>query len=45
MTINQRITLYHEESKHEGEFILYWMTSARRSKRNFALQEAIREGN
>ncbi len=45
MTINQRITVYHEESKHEGEFILYWMTSARRSKRNFALQEAIREGN
>ena len=45
MTISQRITNFHEKSNHEGEFILYWMTSARRSKRNFALQEAIREGN
>ena len=32
MTISQRITTYHEKSNHEGEFILYWMTSARRSK-------------
>lgn len=41
MTPNRTRVLIDRTVRQDGEFVLYWMTSARRTRSNFALERAV----